>query len=170
MAFADLVGQVQEGYQRLGHQLGWRFLYSPEATLSPNARLAFAGLNPGGSAYHPPVASVEEGNAYRIERWAGDNGLNPLQLQIRAFYEALCTQLQHPSTAQVMDETLALNFCPFRSPTWEALPNQAESTRFSAELWRQVLGLARPSVRSASAKPQPGEQAGKRKLPSAGGQ
>jgi hypothetical protein len=37
-----------------------------------------------------------------------------------------------------MDETLASNFCPFRSPSWEALPNKERSVAFSLDLWRDV--------------------------------
>jgi hypothetical protein len=30
---AALAQRIQDAYERLGHQLGWRFLYTPERTL-----------------------------------------------------------------------------------------------------------------------------------------
>jgi hypothetical protein len=37
-----------------------------------------------------------------------------------------------------MDETLASNFCPFRSASWDALANRERSGAFSQALWRDV--------------------------------
>ncbi len=54
--------------ERVDHELGWRFLYTPARTLAPDTRLAFVALNPD-DKYHDPILSVEEGNAYRVERW-----------------------------------------------------------------------------------------------------
>jgi hypothetical protein len=75
--------RIQDAYGRIGHQLGWRFLASPARTLSPETKLAFVGLNPGGSIYEPPPLSVEDGNAYRVERWGPGGTLNRLQVQMR---------------------------------------------------------------------------------------
>lgn len=138
--------QIEAAYQALGHSLGWRFLYSPGATLAPGTRLMFAGLNPGGGRYEPPLASVEEGNAYRVERWGPGGTLNPLQKQIRALYDRLVALLPIHGSERLMDQTLAVNFCPFRSPSWEALPHKKESLAFSIDLWRQMLPEVRPSV------------------------
>jgi hypothetical protein len=146
--FSSLVGQIEVAYERLGHQLGWRFLYSPARTLAPETRLATVGANPGGRIYERPSPSVEEGNAYRVETWpgAGQGGLNPLQTQIGLFYKALARKLPDSSPARLMDDTLATNFCPFRSPSWDSLANRTESIAFSRELWRTILGFVSPSV------------------------
>jgi hypothetical protein len=45
-----------------------------------------------------------------------------------------------------MDGTLALNFCPFRSPSWDTLQRRDESVRFSAALWAEILSLVRPKA------------------------
>ncbi len=45
-----------------------------------------------------------------------------------------------------MDTTLTANLCPFRSPSWDTLPNQPASIAFSKELWGQLLDFAAPRV------------------------
>jgi hypothetical protein len=145
-SFSSLVERIELAYVRLGHELGWRFLYSPAATLDRRARLALVGLNPGGGCYHAPAPSVEAGNAYRLERWATNGGLNTLQIQVRRLYEELAVQLEEPSAVQLMDETLTANFCPFRSPSWQSLSNRDRSVEFSGELWSAVLGIAEPAA------------------------
>jgi hypothetical protein len=94
----------------------------------------FVGVNPGGSSYGHPIESVEEGNAYRIEHWGKGNEPNPLQIQVRGLYELLSEKLGQPSVDNLMDQTLVANFCPFRSPSWDSLPGQAQSVAFSREL------------------------------------
>ena len=146
--FATLVGRIETAYERLGHQLGWRFLYSPARTLNPKTRLATVGANPGGRSYEPPSPSVEEGNAYRTESWpgAGAGGLNPLQSQIGLLYEDLAKRLSRTSPGRLMDDTLASNFCPFRSPSWDRLVSRDESIAFSRDLWGDILGSVTPSA------------------------
>ena len=41
--------EIEGAYRKSGNTMGWRFLASPESTLS-SAKFAFIGLNPGGSA------------------------------------------------------------------------------------------------------------------------
>jgi hypothetical protein len=146
--FSSIVDRIEAAYDRLGHHLGWRFLYTPARTLAPDTRLATVGVNPGGDAWEAPSPSVEAGNAYRLETWPGgsNGGTNPLQTQIRLFYDALAPQLGDRSPTRLMDDTLAANFCPFRSPSWDALANRAESIAFSRELWRSILEVVSPSV------------------------
>lgn len=112
--FAEAVNRIEHGYEALGHRLGWRFLYSPECTLSVDTQLMFSGINPGGAHYRHPVPSVEEGNAYRIERWGSHGQPNGLQVQVRLLYEGLAEKLNRP-VINLMDTTLATNFCPIRS-------------------------------------------------------
>lgn len=150
MAESDVLAQFRESielaYDRLGHQLGWRFLYTPASTLAPSTRLAFVALNPGDDKYHDPILSVEEGNAYRVERWWGARQQSGLQFQIRCLYQALAERDGGKTWDVLMDETLALNFCPFRSPSWDRLRRKKESIEFSQRMWARVLEIVEPSV------------------------
>lgn len=135
--------KIRAAYEDLDHQLGWNFLNGPARTLAHETRLAFVGLNPGGDRYYPPKTSVETGSAYRRERWGKGNTLNPLQLQVRRLFDELAGKLGGDG-AQLMDDTLAWNFCPFRSPSWDKLPNPKESLAFSAELASSVFAVCEP--------------------------
>ncbi len=136
--------RIQAEHDRLRHRRGWRFLESPAATLSPYSRLAFIGLNPSGRNYEPPQVSVEAGNAYRVERWGPGGQPDALQAQVRRMYEALAREAGSLTASELMDETLAGNFCPFRSPLWAQLERRRESIDFSLGLWADVLDVARP--------------------------
>lgn len=144
--FERLTARVAATYVRLEHRLGWRLLYSPKRTLVPRPDLALVGLNPGGGRFEPPVASVELGNAYRVERWGHDETLNPLQTQIRLLYNGLADRLGHDQPETLMDKSLAINFCPFRSPSWATLHSPKCSVQFSRALWQQILQHVRPAA------------------------
>jgi hypothetical protein len=148
--FSSLVREIEDAYERLGHNLGWRFLYSPARTLAPNTPLALVGTNPGGDRYEPPSASVEDGNAYRypVETWPGGSahGPNRLQRQVVSFYRELAGRLPGSPPERLMDDTLAVNFCPFRSPSWESLPSRPESVAFSRQLWTKILEFVNPAA------------------------
>jgi hypothetical protein len=137
--FEHVTDSIGRAYTELGHTLGWRFLYTSARTLSADAPILFAGLNPGGSYYWVPQPSVEAGNTYRIECWADGNRFNPLQLQVQVLYERIAQQLSRSDPDTLMDTSLSANFCPFRSPSWETLPTQAASVEFSRWLWTTVL-------------------------------
>ena len=143
VAFAERIARAHDAFR---HRLGWRFLYSPARTLSPQTRLAFIGLNPGGGTYHPPIVSVETGNAYRVERWSTSSQRNPLQMQIGLLYDEIADRLSGPPADQLMDDTLALNFCPFRSASWDRLASPEESIEFSTQMWVDVLEVASPTA------------------------
>jgi hypothetical protein len=143
---AEFKESIESAYDRLGHQLGWRFLYTPARTLAPDTRLAFVALNPGDDKYHEPILSVEEGNAYRVERWWGVRQEGGLQAQIRHLYVELAKRSDGATWEELMDQTLALNFCPFRSPGWPPLVRPKESIEFSRRMWARVLGIVEPSV------------------------
>ncbi|OGV67402.1 MAG: hypothetical protein A3K19_23565 [Lentisphaerae bacterium RIFOXYB12_FULL_65_16] len=89
--FDDAVSRIAAECARLGYDLGWRFLYSPKATLGPSTDIAFFGINPGGKVFEPPVASVEQGNAYRTECWPG-NGAS-LQREVKKLFQLLAGAL-----------------------------------------------------------------------------
>jgi hypothetical protein len=108
--------------------------------------LLFVGINPKGSRYEPPLESVEEGNAYRVERWGPGGGLSSIQVQVQTLYGVLSEKLDHEPVAELMDATMAANFCPFRSPSCDALPKKAQSVDFSRRLWSYLFGHISPSV------------------------
>lgn len=144
--FNRAVDEISRAYEDLGHELGWRFLYSPVSTLSKDTKLLFVGINPAGDRYYAPVASVEEGNAYRVERWGEGGKINSLQVQVRKLYEVLSSKLGNQSAKELMDDTLTANFCPFRSPEWKLLPKKQQSVAFSRGLWRDLFEHISPSV------------------------
>lgn len=144
----ETIEEIEREYSRLGHQLGWRFLYSPASTLSIDSRMLFVGDNPGGSTFVPPIRSVEEGNAYRVELWPGgrSGGPNPLQKQVCGLFKILSRKLDSQiQWHELMDQTLTSNFCPFRSPSWPP-EHKEESMAFSYRLWSRIFDNICPSV------------------------
>jgi hypothetical protein len=137
---------IDREYQRLGHTLGWRFLYSPASTLASSTRLAFVGQNPGDNQYYDPIVSSEKGNAYHVEGWWGARQDGVLLTQVRRLYDALAVSIGGTTGEELMDHTLTLNLCPFRSPGWERLPRRAESIEFSKRLWSSILDIVEPPV------------------------
>lgn len=149
MNFTEINREIALEHKRLDHRRGWRFLYTPARTLAPETRIAFVALNPGGGEYERPKPSEERGNAYRIEvdDWqAHGQGGRGLQIQVRLLYDALAER--DGSTAEEMmdEQTLALNFCPFRSRSWKELASPKESIEFSQWMWPRVLEKVEPSV------------------------
>jgi hypothetical protein len=90
--FDEVAADIQGAYEKLGHSLGWRFLYTPAKTLSAEAPLLFAGLNPGGRSFESTRASSETGNAYRVEPWGPAGRLNGLQEQVCGLYERIAAE------------------------------------------------------------------------------
>ncbi len=137
---AGLAARIETAYERQGHALGWRFLYSPEAVLD-GAPCAFIGLNPGGTkaqAGQGAFAMAEGQSAYVHEAWARHPaGKSPLQIQVRALFERL---------GALPPQVLAGNLVPFRSPSWETLEHRNEALGFGMDLWRDVLIRARPKT------------------------
>ena len=120
-----------------GRPLGWRLLYSPCRVLD-GARVAFIGLNPGGSAINPDhgVFSSERGSAYRrdVENWGASSQLQDQVLE-------LFRRLNVPP-----EEVLAGNLVPFRSPSEATLEDAPGAIVFGKTLWAEILTTARPSV------------------------
>lgn len=88
----DFRNRIEAAYQRSGNALGWRFLYSPERTLG-GARVAFIGLNPGGSTEDDAHGryAMESGSAYP-DYGPGDS-LNVRSGHISSFKEKSAVQL-----------------------------------------------------------------------------
>ncbi|HWU64737.1 MAG TPA: uracil-DNA glycosylase family protein [Ensifer sp.] len=134
--FRDL---IEAAYQRSRNTLGWRFLYSPERTLC-GARVAFIGLNPGGSTEDDTHGryAMDSGSAYSNESWAGyAPGESSLQRQVLALFKKLDIKPEH---------VLAGNLVPFRSPDWRSLKDRKASVQFGMELWVEALRSAKPSI------------------------
>jgi len=136
MNFRD---RIEDAYQRSGNTLGWRFLYSPSKTLV-EARVAFIGLNPGGSVeedMHGTYA-MAQGSAYSNESWAGcAPGQHKLQKQVLSLFDKLEIEPEH---------VLAGNLVPFRSRDWKSLNNPEQSVQFGKELWTEALHTSQPSL------------------------
>jgi len=140
---AEIENTIQRAYEaRLrqdptGSPLGWRLLYSPCRVLD-GARVAFIGLNPGGSAIDPDhgVFSCEGGSAYRkeVENWGTSS---QLQDQVRELFR----RLNVPP-----EEVLAGNLVPFRSPSEASLQDAPGAIAFGRTLWAEILKTARPSI------------------------
>jgi hypothetical protein len=128
---------IQTEYDRGGYGLGWRFMMSPEASFG-TATLAVVGLNPGGSRAHGTDWSYEEGNAYWRESWGGQpNGCAPLQRQVQGLAALL---------GRTEANTFAAQFVPFRSPSWDALPNRWAAEQFAENLWSSLLATPGPAL------------------------
>jgi len=121
-----------------GYSLGWRLLYSPPAVLE-SARVAFIGLNPGGATRPPEYAefAMQRGSAYVTESWGAPPGTSKLQRQVRALFQMI---------GEDPDRVLAGNLVPFRSPSWEALPNRDSALQFGTRIWREILNEVRPQL------------------------
>jgi hypothetical protein len=61
---------IQQAYDRLGYDLGWRLLGCPWANLE-TAKVALITLNPGGSNAEPDLLTYEKGCIYETEPWLG---------------------------------------------------------------------------------------------------
>lgn len=115
---------------RLGYDLGWRFMMCPEGTMR-TATVAIVGLNPGGRKRHGPTWSSEDGNAYWTESWGGQvAGMDPLQRQVQ--------QLAAKLEAGPKD-LFAAQFVPFRSNSWSDLTSPREAVEFARHLWTWTL-------------------------------
>jgi hypothetical protein len=122
--------QIDAEHDRLGMNLGWRFLMCPEARLK-DAKVAIITLNPGGTRRVDTEWSQEHGNAYYIEGWGGRApGQHKLQVQVQALVKAI---------GEDKDSVLAGCFIPFRSKDYRALPRPAECIQFARRLWGSVL-------------------------------
>lgn len=140
---AEIENTIQRAYEvRLqqnpsGRPLGWRLLYSPRSVLE-GARVAFIGLNPGGSTVDPEhgVFSSERGSAYQreVENWGASS---QLQDQVLELFRRLNVS---------PEEVLAGNLVPFRSPSEATLEDAPGAIAFGKTLWAEILTTARPSV------------------------
>ncbi len=138
---AQLKDRIRRQYDAGGYVLGWKLLYSPEAVLE-GARVAFIGLNPGGSvgAFSDDANfSVEGGSSYAVEIWEGESspGASKLQRQVLALFRMI---------GERPEAVLAGNLVPFRSPSWEKLHDKKRALAFGEEIWRDILAKGNPQL------------------------
>lgn len=129
---------------------GWSFMYVPEARLA-SAKVALVGLNPGGSQLDPPNEWDYQGgeNAYVDESWRNlEPGSHHLQVEVRSLFDAL---------GVAGNEVFAANLVPFRSPSWDRLPDQHGALKFGREIWEWVLSQS-PARLFVSLGKRPGEE------------
>ncbi len=113
---------------------GWRFMYTREAALE-FAKVVIVGLNPGGRQADPlPEWEFSRGNAYFDQPWGDDGRPNALQLQVESLRVALGVG---------KNEIFAANFIPFRSPSWNQLPDKEGALKFGRTLWTRLLARKR---------------------------
>jgi hypothetical protein len=148
--FDSCVLEIGHEYERLGHQLGWRFLGVPKRVLHAPSLIAFIATHPGGSWEPPghPRASCEAGNWYTTEAWP-DYGVGeaPLQRQARLMFQRIAERTGLATNGdELLTQSLVSNLVPFRSPSFTELPRRPESLRFARRLWARVLSHALPSL------------------------
>jgi hypothetical protein len=142
--------EIKIKYAELDHNIGYRFLLSPKHTLSPNTKILFLNLNPGGDCIPTghSAESSEQGAAHLIEQW-GDNlpGKNPLQIQVQKMFAELhkITNIAN-SPNQLLNNSLSAYFIPFRSPRYQDLCNKKESLKFAEHLWTNILKKINPEI------------------------
>ncbi|MCB1537385.1 MAG: hypothetical protein H6865_03915 [Rhodospirillales bacterium] len=148
--FQKLAAEIDKNYAVLGHQSCWTFLYTPQETFRTNQKLAFIGLNPGGAAdqNYKNLISCEDGNAYLVSDW--ENGYpprnSPLQLQIQALYKGIASHRPQEDYEKMMNDSLAMNFIPYRSQSFAKLKNKNETLKFCQGLLEESLEYTQPQV------------------------
>jgi hypothetical protein len=139
--FEQAVKDIDAAYTRLSQRLGWRFLMTPQSTLSAGAEVALLTQNPGamrGNEYPRSTPSWEAGSAYVSESWEGrPAGRAALQIQVQQMFAWLGLN---------PDTTLSAFFIPFRSPSLKELTAKDESLEFSRSLWRGIFEQVRPRL------------------------
>jgi hypothetical protein len=139
--FENCIESISNNYERLDHQLGWRFLSVSKEVLNNNPKLAFVSLNPGGDHISPnhPTDSCENGCAYMAERWGNSPaGQSPLQRQVQMMFAGISKRTGETSSS-LMESSLIGHLVPFRSPSLSKLANKRESFEFGRELWTDIM-------------------------------
>jgi hypothetical protein len=130
------INHIQQAYDRLEYDLGWRLLGCPWANLA-KPEVALITLNPGGSQAEPDILAPDIGCIYETERWGPGDSYNPLQIQIQRLFGLAGVQ---------GDKVLSGYLVPFRSPTWAALQKREEALEFGLGMWRELLGGHQPRL------------------------
>jgi len=134
----------KEEYQKDGHKNGWRFLMCPADRLNAKTQIALLTLNPGGGSSDKQrkcEPSCENGSAYVCESWCGKHpGEAPLQKQIRKLFEAIAAEIDKAGDGDnLLQQSLAACYIPFRSKSLNDLPNREAVKVFANKLWRDLF-------------------------------
>lgn len=143
--FEEAVSEIRVAYRELGHNLGFRFLYSSRSTFL--SKIIFMNLNPGGDRIpiDHPWDSCENGPAHITESWDGYlTGKHPLQIQVQKLFTLLSEKI--PGEEELIYKALLTNFIPFRSKSFSELHAQDESIKFSIHLWEDILPIIQPRL------------------------
>tara|TARA_R110001583_G_scaffold195399_1_gene372689 strand:- start:1522 stop:2139 length:618 start_codon:yes stop_codon:yes gene_type:complete len=119
--------------------------------LEPNYPVTFFGLNPGGSKWIKPAISNENGSSYLVENWIGKEGKEgkaPLQKKIQALYTVIASSFSYEvSCNDLLKYSLATNFVPFRSGSWNDLNGKRKSAlEFSRNIWSERISQVPSSL------------------------
>ena len=136
--------EIRNAEQKLGHKLSWRFLTTPAKTLTPDARIAFIALNPGGNRIRVDHGreSCELGSAYLHETWRSVD----LQQQVQALFREIAVATSHPDYQSLMDTSLMAYYSPFRSPSYRELCDPRGSRNFAFRLWSHLMEHISPQL------------------------
>lgn len=148
--FEESVAAIEDSYRQLGHSLGWRFLYGSKRTLESPVDIAFFTINPGGNEIPTdhPWASCENGVAYLNELWGKHKpGEHKLQVQVQRMFALIDREANlRMGHEKLMANSLLSHLIPFRSPRFDSLANEKESTEFARDLWGRILPHASPRL------------------------
>jgi hypothetical protein len=147
--FDSLCEKIRAAYSSLDHHIHdmyWTFLYTPQSTLRCSQQLFFLGLNPGGKeGEYKEISSCEKGNAYLVGNWDQKKGEAPLQCQVQKLFKriegSMSTRIDY---RDMMNSSLAANYVPFRSSTWNKLGNRKDTLEFAEKLWSEILDCVCP--------------------------
>jgi hypothetical protein len=139
--FQQLVRTIHSTQKLYEFPKGWRFLYTPQQTLTQNNGLLILGLNPGGDPHeYDPIESVEEGNAFLVEDWNSNFQKKVGQLMMRVA-EAIDIDFE-----DLMNHSCTSNLIPFRSKNWESLHRKDMLLIFAKHFWSIALLEIKPKV------------------------
>lgn len=120
---------IEAEYRRGGHQHGWSYVFSTQASRAA-PELVTIGLNPGGGRddagwdedkhlIYPDDATCPDGspmkNAYLHQPWGMEGRFSRLQEQIQMMRSMFFPQVRP-------ERMLSFQLVPFRSPSWNEMP------------------------------------------------
>jgi hypothetical protein len=144
-SFSDACERIKAEYKKEKHALGWRLLMCPAARLNDKTQIALLTLNPGGSSDKQKKGepSCAHGSAYVCESWCGKKpGEAPLQKQIRKLFEAIAAKIDRTKAGDgdnLLQQSLAACYIPFRSPSLKDLPKKKAAKAFAYTLWQDLF-------------------------------
>lgn len=121
----------------------YRFLYTEKESCS--SPYIFVGLNPGGSDDDPSDMYYENGNAFTNEDW-GSKGPNPLQQQVRAFFQQIATNLGKELIPMMSKEWMISNYVFYRSSKWSTMAAKNGHVDNCKSIWRKILSATPPKI------------------------